>query len=312
MNANIQTTYQPIIIAHGGAWEIPSALHQDALDGCSQAAAVGWDVLYQGGSALQAVEAAVRALEDDPTFDAGRGSVLNAVGEIELDAIVMDGSDLNVGAVMAVKGIRHPVTLARLVMTASEHTAIAGEGAEAFAREHGLEFCPAWQLVVKREAERWLSRETTEDGVEGSLQINELGPCPGDTVGAVALDAGGHLAAATSTGGTFNKHPGRVGDSPLVGCGAYADDLTGAVSATGDGEQLMKVVISKSACSFLETGMTAQQAAEAAISLLARRTTGHGGLVVLGRRGDVGIAHNTSYLAHAYVTARGMTCGLQT
>jgi beta-aspartyl-peptidase (threonine type) len=201
----------------------------------------------------------------------------------------VDGRDLNFGAVAAVQRVCHPVTLARLVMTESEHAMLAGAGAEMFAGEHGLPPCPPEELLAERQLERWRAVATV----------------PSDTVGAVALDADGNLAAATSTGGTFNKHPGRVGDSPLVGCGAYADNRTGAVSATGMGEALMKVVISKTACDLLAQGMTAQEAADATIVLLAERTTGHGGLIVLDRLGRIGIAHNTPYIAHAAVTAGG-------
>ncbi len=311
MNTRGPASRRPTIIVHGGAWEIPEELREDAAQGCSTAAAAGWDVLASGKSAVQAVEAAVRVLEDDPTFDAGRGSVLNAAGEIELDAIIMDGSDLNLGAVLAVKGIRHPVTLARLVMTESEHTVLACRGAEAFARQQRLHFCPAWQLIVEREAERWHSHHRPDESREIQLEGHPRGCYPGDTVGAVALDAEGRVAAATSTGGTFNKQPGRVGDSPLVGCGAYADDCTGAVSATGDGEDLMKVVISKTACGFLEAGRTAQETADAAISLLGRRTGGQGGIIVLGNQGDIGLAHSTSYLAYAYAGEDERGSGIQ-
>ncbi len=310
MNAKDLMLHQPAIIVHGGAWEIPKELQEDAKEGCSRAAAAGWDALMNGGSAVQAVEAAVRVLEDDPTFDAGRGAVLNAVGEIELDAIIMDGVDLNLGAVLAVKNLPHPITLARLVMTESEHAVLACAGAEAFARSQELPFCPAEALIVRREAERW--RNTALEKTQGSLsEAYRRSESPRGTVGAVALDDRGHVAAATSTGGTFNKQPGRVGDSPLVGCGAYADDCVGAVSATGDGEQLMKIVISKSACDFLERGKTAQQAADAAISLLTERTDGQGGLIVLGKRGDIGMAHSTQGLAYAYVGRERMHCGIR-
>jgi beta-aspartyl-peptidase (threonine type) len=297
-NKNRRSPY-PALIVHGGAWEIPEEVHQDSIDGCREAARIGWDVLTTEGSALDAVEAAVRTLEDDPTFDAGRGSVLNAAGEIELDAIIMDGSSLNLGAVMAVKHVSNPITLARLVMAKSDHTILVSEGAEMFARDRGLSLCPNWDLIVKREKERWRSRDSGDNPAEGLFPQH-----PGGTVGAVALDVEGHLAAATSTGGTFNKHPGRVGDSPLVGSGAYADDRTGAVSATGEGEDLMKVVISKFACDSLAR-MGAQEAAEAAIALLLDRTGGQGGLIALGKNGDVGIAHCTPCLAYAYVTPEG-------
>jgi beta-aspartyl-peptidase (threonine type) len=286
-------------------------MHQDSVEGCRAAARAGWDLLARGGSVLDAVEAAVRTLEDDPTFDAGYGSVLNARGEVELDAIIMDGRDLNLGAVMAVKRVRHPVTLARLVMAESEHAILASQGAALFALEHGLPLCPTWDLIVARERERYRAArdpaaqvDTPHRMVDKRSQV-DLTDGPGDTVGAVALDADGHLAAATSTGGTFNKHPGRVGDSPLVGSGAYADDRVGAVSATGDGEALMRIVISKSVCDFLDRGMTAQEAANAAVSLLAQRTDGRGGVIVLNRQGAVGVAHNTPYLVHAHVSAGG-------
>jgi beta-aspartyl-peptidase (threonine type) len=290
---------RPALIVHGGAWEIPNEMHQDSVRGCREAARIGWSILEAGGSALDAVEAAVRNLEDDPTFDAGRGSVLNAAGEVELDAIIVDGKTLDLGAVMAVKHVSNPITLARLVMEESDHTVLVSKGAETFARDQGLSLCPNWDLIVERERERWRNRDLAQKPTECLFPHH-----PGGTVGAVALDVEGHLAAATSTGGTFNKHPGRVGDSPLVGSGAYADDCTGAVSATGEGEDLMKVVISKLVCDSLAQ-MTAQEAAEAAMDLLGERTGGQGGLIVLGKNGEVGTAHCTPYLAHAYVTPEG-------
>ncbi len=286
----------PALVVHGGAWDIPPHLYQDCRDGCREAAQSGWAVLAGGGSALDAVEHAVLVLEDDSTFDAGRGAVLNSAGEIELDAIIMDGSNLDVGAVIGVKYVSNPISLARLVMIQSQHAVLAGEGAEAFAAEQKQTRVPNSDHVIAREQERWLRHRNTEDGAPGSLAGTPRG-----TVGAVALDAAGDLAVATSTGGTFYKRPGRVGDSPLVGCGAYADNHSGAVSATGQGESLMKVVISKSVCDLMWGGMSAQDAAEAGIALLERRTGGRGGLIVVGRRGDIGIAHNTSHLAYASV-----------
>jgi beta-aspartyl-peptidase (threonine type) len=287
------------LVVHGGAYDIPTKSHEAHTTGCRCAAEVGWEVLSDGGAALEAVEAAVRMLEDDPTFDAGRGSFLNTAAEIELDAIIMDGRDLNFGAVAAVQRVCHPVTLARLVMTESKHTMLVGAGAEAFAREHGLPVCSPEDLLTGRELERWRAE------VAGTPHEWDRNAVPSDTVGAVALDGVGNLAAATSTGGTFNKHPGRVGDSPLVGCGAYADNRLGSVSATGEGEALMKVVISKTVCDFLARGMSAQKAADAAIAVLAERTAGAGGVIVLDRSGRVGIAHNTPYIAHAIVTTDG-------
>jgi len=210
------------------------------------------------------------------------------------------------------------------VMTESEHALLAGAGAEAFARQYGLPVCSTEDLLAGRELERWRAAHASGNphdwepfGVacpeqSRGAQDRPLGVAPSDTVGAVALDADGNLAAATSTGGTFNKLPGRVGDSPLVGCGAYADNRTGAVSATGLGEALMKVVIAKTACDFIARGVTAQEAADAAIAVLAGRTTGEGGLIVLDRLGGVGIAHNTPYIAHAVITAgRKVIAGIE-
>lgn len=299
--------HSPILIAHGGAYDIPTETHEAHLAGCRLGAEAGWAVLASGGSALKTVETVVRLLEDNSTFDAGRGSFINAAAQVEMDAIIADGRDLNFGAVAAVQRVRHPVTLARLVMTESEHALLAGAGAEAFARTHGLPICPPEELLVGRELERWHAAQAGGRPQDWEPWGNE----PSGTVGAVALDADGNLAAATSTGGTFNKHPGRVGDSPLIGCGAYADNRTGAVSATGEGEALMKVVISKTVCDFITRGMTAQQAADAAVAVLRERTTGQGGVIVLDRMGRAGIAHNTPYIAHAIVTADGeITTGI--
>jgi beta-aspartyl-peptidase (threonine type) len=291
----------PTLIVHGGAYDIPTETHEAHLTGCRRGAEAGWAVLAAGGSALEAVETAVRLLEDDPTFDAGRGSFINAAAQVEMDAIIADGRDLNFGAVAAVQGVRHPVTLARLVMSESKHALLAGAGAEAFARIHGLPACPPEELLVGRELERWHAAQAGGRPQDWEPWGNQ----PSGTVGAVALDVDGNLAAATSTGGTFNKLPGRVGDSPLIGCGAYADNRTGAVSATGEGEALMKVVISKTVCDLISRGMTAPQAADAAVAILQERTTGQGGVIVLDRMGRAGIAHNTPYIAHAVVTADG-------
>jgi beta-aspartyl-peptidase (threonine type) len=289
--------HSPVLVVHGGAWEIPPEVHMAHRDGCQKAAEAGWAVLEAGGTALDAVEAAVRLMEDDPTYDAGRGAFLNAAGEVELDAMIMSGRDLALGAVAAVQRVRNPVTLARLVMTESPHTFLVGAGAEAFAREHKMPICPPWELLVGRELERWKA-----------IQAGEAPPAlnlfrPRGTVGAVALDREGNLAAATSTGGTANKLPGRVGDSPLVGCGAYADNRSAAASSTGEGEALMKIVICKTACDMVERGLHPQQAAEAAINMLQERTGSHGGLILLDPQGRFGIAHNTTYIAYAVASA---------
>jgi beta-aspartyl-peptidase (threonine type) len=293
----MNVSFTPTLVVHGGAWEIPPEDRQAHIDGCRGAAAAGWAILEAGGSALDAVEEAVRQMESDPTFDAGRGAFLNAAGVVELDAIIMDGRTLDLGAVAAIQHIQHPVSLARLVMTESKHAFLAGRGAEAFAREHDVPICPQEALLVGRELKRW--RDLQEGGALPDYFT------PQDTVGAVALDQAGNVAAATSTGGTPNKLPGRVGDSPLVGSGAYADNHSAAASATGLGEALMKIVISKTACDRIEMGQAPQPAAEAVMKLLTERTDGQGGIIILDRQGRYGIAHTTSYIAHAVVTEGG-------
>ncbi len=287
---------KPRLIVHGGAWYLPRRKRQAAREGVRRAAAAGWAVLERGGSALDAVEAAVRVMEDDPVFDAGRGSYLNRAGEVEMDAIIMDGRTLDLGAVAAIQRVRHPVSVARKVMEASPHNLFVGSGATAFAERLGIPLCDPAELLGRTgdehpEDEHWSPPEWVE----------AQAICTCDTVGAVALDADGHLAVATSTGGMPHKAPGRVGDSPLVGSGAYADDHLGAASATGWGERLMRIVISKTACDLLAKGMTAQEAAETAIALLHERVRGYGGLIVIDRQGRIGAAHNTPHMAHAWV-----------
>jgi beta-aspartyl-peptidase (threonine type) len=245
--------------------------------------------LEEGGAALDAVEAAVRVLEDDPTYDAGRGSYLNRAGYVEMDAIIMDGHTLNLGAVAAVQRLRHPITLAHKVLQLEEHNFMVGLGAMQLAEQLGLSLCTEEELMGQVE----------EPGDEDAWLPPGM-DVPSDTVGAVALDAQGNLAVATSTGGTPNKRPGRVGDSPLVGCGAYADNELGAAAATGWGERLMRVVPSKTACDLLGQGLDPQAAAEATIDLLAQRVAGYGGVILIDREGRVGLAHNTPNMSFAY------------
>lgn len=289
----------PVIVVHGGAWKIPEEEHEPHIEGCCRAATAGWEVLRAGGSALDAVETAVRLLEDDPTFDAGRGSCLNAIGEVELDAIIMDGQTLRLGAVAAVRRVRNPVSLARLIMEKGPYNFLVGSGAEEFARQHGMGLIPPEELVVGRERARWEAWRAGE-GLYAAELFNSTG-----TVGAVALDQEGHLAAATSTGGKPGKWPGRVGDSPLVGCGAYADDRSAAASATGDGEALMRILATGAVCARVAEEKSPQEAAEEVLALLAERTGGYGGLIVLDPRGRYGVAHTTPHMAWAVVTPDG-------
>jgi len=233
-------------------------------------------VLLDGGSALDAVEAAVRALEDEPVLNAGVGSCRTSTGDVEMDALIMDGASLALGAVAAITRVLHPISLARRVMSDTPHTFLAGEGASVFADRIGFPRCAPEDLIVQRDAP----------------------PSVGDTVGAVALDASGMLATAVSTGGIPGKLPGRVGDSPLVGSGAYANAAV-AVGATGDGEAIMKLVLSKHVADLVRGGRSPQESCVVGIELL--DTFGsHGGLIALDVAGSVGIAFNTAALPHAY------------
>ncbi len=286
---------EPSIIVHGGAWDIPQDLHKAHQDGTRLAAEAGWEVLIRGGSALDAVEAAIVVMEDDETFDAGRGSFLNADGQVELDAGFMDGTDLQVGAVAGVQFIGNPIRLARTVMEKSEHVFLIGQGAQRFAHKMGFPTCDLTDLAVPREFERW--QRLLFDHTYSARQAFSR---PADTVGCVALDMDGHVAAGTSTGGTPNKMPGRVGDVPMVGCGFYADDELGGASSTGWGEAIAKVLLARLALHHLQELGDPHAAARTAILRLASRVNGVGGIILLTPDGQPGWHYNTPYMARAH------------
>lgn len=287
------------IIVHAGAWNIPGDRIQAHKEGCLKALLKGWNALKNGGSAEDAVEEAVKAFEDNPEVDSGRGSGLNAAGVIEMDASIMNGTTFRAGAVAAVRNIRHPISLARKVMNESEHVLLVGEGANQFAREVGIEECAEHELVVERERRKW------EEYVQGrQREVASLQNARVDTVGAVALDSSGTIVAGTSTGGTPQKLHGRVGDSPLIGCGTYADSSVGGISCSGLGENIIKVVLAKTVIDFLaENGADPQRAADAGISLLHKKVRGTGGVIVIGKSGKVGCAFSTPHFARAYLTS---------
>lgn len=295
----------PIIIVHGGAgaWDIDANRIQQAVAACQKAASVGYTLLKENKSALDAVEMAVRILEDEPTLDAGTGSYLNANGEIEMDALIMDGRTLDLGAVAAVQRVKHPISLARRVMTDTEHALLVGDGAGAFADTIGFPRCQLQDLLVGTELEHYLKLQ--QDPSYKTVNIFSEDEAMGDTVGAVALDVDNNIAAATSTGGTRKKLPGRVGDSPLVGSGGYADNRSAGVSATGHGESLMKVLISKQVCDLVLQGSSAQAACETAVQLLAERVDGKGGLIAIDFQGRVGFAFNTAAMPYAFISGDG-------
>jgi beta-aspartyl-peptidase (threonine type) len=288
---------KPSIIVHGGAWDIPADLQDAHREGTHRAVEAGWAVLARGGPARDAVEAAIVVLEDDEIFDAGRGSFLNADGQVELDAGFMDGAELQVGAVAGVQFIRNPIRLARAVMEKSEHVLLIAHGAERFAHKLGFPVCDLTDLAVPREFERWqkLLYDRTYSARESFAHA-------ADTVGCVALDQAGHIAAGTSTGGTPNKMPGRVGDVPMVGCGFYADDELGGASCTGWGEAIAKVILARLALHRLHHLGDPHVAAQEAIQVLADKANGLGGVILLAPDGRPGWFCNTPHMAFAYRT----------
>ncbi|HEX5340686.1 MAG TPA: isoaspartyl peptidase/L-asparaginase family protein [Gammaproteobacteria bacterium] len=272
------------IIVHGGAGEIDVASIPARLAGCRKAAEAGHAVLKGGGRALDAVAAAVVVLEDDPLFNAGTGSTLNAQGRIETDAAIMDGAGLRAGAVAAISGVRNPIQLARAVMEHTPHILLTGEGALQVAREHGVELCDPQLLIVASQREHWKRKY--------------------GTVGAVALDVQGRLAAATSTGGMFDKFPGRIGDTPLIGCGTYADDRA-AVSCTGFGEDIIRTTLARNAAYLLHEAADVRTAADLAIRYFTDRTDSEAGLILVDRKGRIGFARNTAHMPVCGLNSEG-------
>jgi beta-aspartyl-peptidase (threonine type) len=299
---------KPSLIVHGGAWDIPDEAVDACNEGCRRALAAGWTILASGGSAFDAIQAAVMILEDDPVFDAGYGSHLNLDGKVECDAIVMEGATLRAGAAAGLHRLKNPVRLARKILESSPHMMLVGEGAERFAKDSGLTLCEPEELVSEAEWQAYLRCKEDKHAA-----IHHRGHDQG-TVGAVALDEQGRLVAATSTGGTCCKLPGRVGDSPLIGCGCYADSEAGAVSCTGYGEAIMKIVMAKTAVDFLRRDshsaenslVAAQQAADDSVKLLLQRGKGTGGLILLDRSGTPAFAFNTPRMAYGYVNPDGL------
>ncbi|MGH8163344.1 MAG: isoaspartyl peptidase/L-asparaginase family protein, partial [Rhodanobacteraceae bacterium] len=279
------------MVIHGGAGTIErrsmTAANEEAhRAGLEKALQAGYDVLKRNGSSLDAVEAAIRVLEDNPLFNAGKGAVFTHEGTNELDASIMDGKSLNAGAVAGVKHIRNPILLARAVMDKSPHVMLDGDGAEAFAKQMGMQFVDQKYFYTD---ERWQALQKVKKG-EGSASDKEKH----GTVGAVALDDAGNLAAGTSTGGITNKEFGRIGDSPIIGAGTYANNKTCAVSCTGDGEYFIREAVAHDVSAMMDYGgMSVQKAAQAAIDKVGK-LGGTGGLIALDREGNFAMPFNTS------------------
>ncbi|MGD8843203.1 MAG: isoaspartyl peptidase/L-asparaginase family protein [Gammaproteobacteria bacterium] len=301
------------LMVHGGAGALDNISDDKTairyLESLRRILEHGRDILELGGSALQTVETCASLLEDDPVFNAGCGSVLNENGRVEMDAAIMDGRDLSAGAVAAVDNIPNPIQLARFVMTESEHVMLIGEGAMRFADHCGIERAPENYFYTpdrveqlnraRRQHKIMLDHDTTEEDSEDQKY---------GTIGAVAFDPQGNLAAATSTGGIVNKRMGRVGDSPIVGAGVYADNETCAVSATGYGEDFIRSVIAKTIADFIfMKGMDAQQATQAGIDYLTRKVGGRGGVIVIDRGGRCASGFTTKKMIHGWIEQGGET-----
>ena len=302
------------LMVHGGAGALDNVRDDKTafryLDSIRRTLEHGRDVMQLGGSALQAVEACASLLEDDPVFNAGCGSVLNEYGKVEMDAAIMDGRDLSAGAVAAIDNIANPIQLARLVMTESEHVMLISGGAMRFADHCGIERVPEDYFYTPDRVEQLrLARlqhklMLDHDDSEADTQDQKYG-----TIGAIARDPQGNLAAATSTGGIVNKRMGRVGDSPIIGAGVYADNETCAVSATGFGEDFMRSVIAKTISDFIYMkGMDARQATDAGIEYLLRKVNGRGGVIVIDKDGNCSSGFTTSKMIHGWIERGGETC----
>ncbi len=271
------TSRVPALIVHGGAGADPGDAPEELARGIADALDAGWRALAGGGRALDAVEAAVRALEDHPRFNAGRGSVLTTAGTVEMDASIMEGDTLKNGAVAAVSGIRNPISLCRRILEDGRHALFAGPGALEQARALGVPVCDPAELVTDR-------------------RLRQLAAVQPGTVGAVALDRAGTIAAATSTGGTAGKPPGRVGDSALIGCGTYAESTLGGVSCTGEGEAIIRVALARRTLEILKAVDDPAHACEVALSVLVDEGRGQGGLIVVDWKGRMAWAHSTPFM----------------
>lgn len=277
----------PAIIVHGGAKTISEDKAKANTTGCLAAVEAGWAVLQRGGSAKDAVEAAIRVLEDDPTFNASIGATLNVEGKAYLDAAMMESNNLRWGAVAAVERVFHPISVARKILEEKPSLLVA-EGAERFAADRGCEMCEPSNLISMEMRQEWEQQNMPQDRPA--------------TVGCVALDVNGNLVAGTSTGGLENQLPGRVGDTALVGCGLYADN-SGACSTTGDGESIIPVVLAKTATDLLAGDRHPEEAAQMAIDTLRQRVPGEAGCILLDRGGRIGWAYNSQDMAVAYRTS---------
>jgi len=306
--ARLVRTQKPVIVAHGGAGAWQPERSQPGLEGARRAAETGFSIMNKGGTAVDAVMEAVAVMEDDGSFNAGYGSSLSIDKTIEMEASIMNGRTLEAGATGLLRDIRNPVRLARIVMEKTDHVFVVGEGAEKLAKIYNVERRnPMTELRLKyyEQQKKALQEGKFELPRLAGLVKNNPELFDSDTVGAVALDNNGDIAAATSTGGFPLKLPGRIGDSPLIGCGTYADNQSGAVSATGVGEIAIRLALAKTVCNYMESGKAAQEAVEAGIDIVNKRLSANYnsmGLIAIDVHGRVGLAHNSPHMCFAYVT----------
>jgi len=305
----MRKTCKPVIVVHGGAGTWDSARSQAALKSVKEAAETGFNTMHTGGTAVDAVVEAVALMEDSGNFNAGCGSALNVEKRVEMEASVMDGATLQAGAVGLLSDVRNPVRLARVVMEKTDHVFVVGKGAEELAQIFGLE---RREAVTAAQLERYEAQLKSllagsgylprlADLVKAHPEVFQL-----ETVGAVALDNSGNVAAATSTGGFPLKLAGRIGDSPSIGCGTYADNRSGACSASGVGEVAIRLVLAKTVCDYIGQGESPQKAVEAAVALIKERIPNVYnvmGLIAVDVNGRIGAAHSTANLCWAYMTA---------
>ncbi|XP_044253305.1 isoaspartyl peptidase/L-asparaginase isoform X2 [Tribolium madens] len=302
----IRCKMEPIVLVHGGAGDIPDSRVSLKIAGVKKAASLGYKILKNGGSVVDAVEEAVKSMEDDEAFNAGYGSVLNLDGDVEMDASIMIGSNLNSGGVTVVKDIAHPISLARLVMEKTPHFLLAGEGANRFAKEQGILPVPPGSLVSKYAKEALeMFKKYGDNGTEMSGG-GEVG-----TVGAVAIDSKGRLAAATSTGGITGKMVGRSSDTCIIGSGTYADDNVGAVSTTGHGESIARFCLAHSIIYEMRNGSSASEATTKALKEMKQRLPNTAGAITISKSGELGIDFTSRRMAWAYQVKDEMHFGIE-
>ena len=286
------------VIVHGGARSIPNYAVENFLKGVKSACLTAYTILKDGGTAIDAAEAGVITMEDDPTFNAGKGSFVNMQGDVEMDAIIAT-DNYKIGSVGAIQNVKNPVKVARLIMEKSNHVMLVGKAASSFAQEHGISICSLEELLVESE----LQRRYEIKGIKNFQLKDEFGnnnPNGMDTVGCVCLDKQSNFAVAISTGGLPLKRAGRIGDTPLWGSGGYVEKIGGA-AGTGRGEDLIKILIARQTIDYIREGNTAQEAANRVVQLLTNEINGSGGVIVLNKDG-LGLAFNTPHMSHAYMT----------